>query len=285
MSKVLIIGAEGQLAYDLIRVFEKDHRVIAAGHGDLDVVKREQVDKFIKRRKPRVVINTAAFHNTTKCELNPEKSFRVNALGAYNVAKASAKVGARVVFMSTDYVFDGTKKGFTENDSPNPLNVYGASKLAGEVLTKIANEDFYIIRSSWLFGIHKSGKGHDFVSLMLEKAKDKKEIKVVNDQFGCPTYTLDLALKIKELVDRKVPSGTYHLVGTGSTSWYGLAKKIFELAHLDVNLVPVDSSKFPSIFKRPKYSILTTRNLKNLKIKPLRPWQKALKDHLEELFD
>lgn len=283
MNKVLIIGADGQLAFDLIRVLKKNCQIIKARHKDLDVVNRAKVEQFIKKHKPDIIINTAAFHKTQDCELNPEKSFKVNAIGAFNAARASAGVGARIIFISTDYVFDGNKKSFSEQDTSNPLNIYGASKLAGEILTKIANEKSYIIRTSWLFGIHKSGKGHDFVSLMLEKAKSEKEIKVVSDQFGCPTYTLDLALKIKELIDKKAPSGVYHLVGGGSCSWYNFAKKLFELAGVDVKLIPVDSSEFPSIVKRPKYSVLVSRNLKKIKINNLRPWPKALENHLQEM--
>ncbi len=187
MRRVLIIGADGQLAFDLIRIFGDGYEIIKAVRSDVDVADKIATENFIKNCAPDIVINTAAYHKTEECELNPEKSFAVNAIGAFNVAKAAKEIGAKVIFISTDYVFDGAKEYFVESDSQNPLNVYGASKLAGENLTKIANENHYIIRTSWLFGIHKSGKGNNFVTLMLEKAKNGENIKVVNDQFGSPT--------------------------------------------------------------------------------------------------
>lgn len=279
--KVLIIGSTGMLAFDLTRVFEKTHEIIGATRADFDVSDFDATNKFITKHHSDIVINTAAYHKTEECEINPEKSFSVNAIGAFNVAKAAKEVGAKIIFISTDYVFDGSKEIFTESDMPNPLNVYGASKLAGENLTKIANDNFYIIRTSWLFGIHKSSKGHNFVSLMLEKAKNGENIKVVDDQFGSPTYTYDLALKIKELIDKKTPSGIYHITNYGSCSWYEFAKKIFELSDLKSNLEEIKSSDRPSSVKRPKYSVLISENLKKQGIETLRPWPKALSAYLE----
>src|SRR3989344_3252316 len=192
-KKIIVVGSTGMLAFDLLRTFEKDYEVIGASRADFDVTD----------------------------------------IGAFNVAKSAKEIGAKIIFISTDYVFDGRKEYSVESDSPNPLNVYGASKLAGENLTKIANDNFYIIRTSWLFGIHKSSKGHNFVSLMLEKAKNGENIKVVGDQFGSPTYTRDLAAKIKELIDKNAPADIYHITNSDSCSWHEFAKKIFELAKLN----------------------------------------------------
>ncbi len=274
MKKVLIIGANGQLAFDLIKVFRGDFEIIRATRDDFDIIDAGGTENFIKQSKPYIVINTAAYHKTEECELNPEKSFAVNAIGAFNVAKAAKKIGAKIIFISTDYIFDGSKEYFTESDMPNPLNVYGASKLAGENLTKIANENHYIIRTSWLFGVHRSGKGHNFVALMLEKAKNGEDIKVVNDQFGSPTYTYDLALKIKELIDKKAPAGVYHITNSGSCSWYEFAKEIFKLSGIKADLEGISSKERPSNIKRPKYSVLIGENL--------RPWQEALNDFVLE---
>jgi len=232
---------------------------------------------------PDIVINTAAYHKTEECELNPEKSFSVNAIGAFNAAKAAKEIGAKIIFISTDYVFDGRKEHYSESDAPNPLNVYGASKLAGEILTKIANDNFYIIRTSWLFGIHKSGKGHNFVSLMLEKAKNGENIKVVDDQFGSPTYTYDLAAKIKELIEKNAPADIYHITNTSSCSWHELAEKIFELVKLNPKIEKIKSSDRPSSVKRPKYSVLISENLKKQGIDNLRPWPEALSAYLDEI--
>ena len=282
MAKVIIVGANGQLAFDLKKVFESDYEIIGATRADFDVADGVSAGNFIKDRAPDFVINTAAFHKTEECELNPEKSFAVNAIGAYNVAKAAAGINAKIIFFSTDYVFDGSKKYFTENDMPNPLNVYSASKLAGENLTKIANDDYYIIRTSWLFGVHKSSKGLNFVNLMLEKAKNNEIIRVVNDQFGSPTYTRDLAFKIKELIDKKAPSGIYHITNGGSCSWHEFAEKIFEFSGFKADLEAVSSQERPSNIKRPKYSVLMCENLKKQGIENLRPWQEALEDFMLE---
>ncbi len=282
MKKVLIIGASGQLGSDLVSVFNSGSEVVKAKHSDLDIINNGAVSEFILKNKPQIVINTAAYHKTEECELNPQKSFEINAIGAFNVSKAAAAVGAKIIYISTDYVFDGNKEFFTESDSPDPLNVYGTSKLAGENLTKIANENHYIIRTCWLFGVHKSSKGYNFVTLMLEKAKNKEEIKVVNDQFGSPTYTCDLALKIKELINKNAPAGVYHITNSGSCSWYEFAKKIFELSNLKPNLEQIKSGNGLSKIKRPKYSVLISENLKKLEIEILRPWQEALGDFILE---
>ena len=282
-SKILIIGANGQLAFDLIRALENEYTILKATHSDFDICDYVATERFIKKNKPHVVINTAAFHNTTACELDPSKSFQVNAVGAYNVAKAAALVNASVVFLSSDYIFDGSKKKFSEEDKPNPLNVYGASKLAGEVLLKIANPKYYIVRTTGMFGFKSSGKGHNFVTLMLEKAKLGEHIRVVNDQYVSPTYSFDLAGKIKELVDKKAPYGIYHITNLGFCSWYEFAKKIFELAQVNARISPIKSQASGSIVKRPQYSVLASKNLRRAGIKILRPWQEALGAYLDEL--
>jgi dTDP-4-dehydrorhamnose reductase len=280
MKKVLIIGANGQLAFDLIKIFKGDYEIIRADREDFDVSDWSAASRFMAIARPNIVINTAAFHKTEECEFNPQKSFEVNTIGALNTAKAAAAVNAKIVFISTDYVFDGNKKNFSEDDKPNPLNVYGTSKLAGELLTRIANQDYFIIRTCWLYGAHSSGKGYNFVSLMLEKARSGENIKVVGDQFGSPTYTYDLALKIKELIDKNAPSGIYHITNSGSCSWYEFAKKIFEIVNINTNLEAVDSNAKPSNIKRPRYSVLISSKLADLGISKLRPWSSALSDFL-----
>ena len=283
-KKVLVIGADGQLAFDLIRVFRKDYQVIEARHSDFDITDYGAVEKFILKVKPDMVISTAAFHNTSECELNPEKSFLVNGVGAYNVAKASSAVKAAVVFMSSDYIFDGSKKGYKEDDLPNPLNVYGASKLAGENLTKLANDRYYIIRSGWLFGVKRSGKGHNFVDLMIEKSKAIEKLQIVDDQFGSPTYTFDLASKIKELIDKEAPFDIYHITNSGICSWYQFAKEIFKQANLKMRLEKISTDASKSLVKRPKYSVLTNKQLTKRGFKRLRNWRGTLKDYLKEKY-
>jgi len=285
---VLVIGSTGLLAFDLIRVFsakggsasggKKDYKVIEASRRDFDIVDEAAVKRFISFCKPDIIINTAALVKVDACESNPRKAFEVNTIGALNVAKVAKDVGALNVYISTNYVFDGNKRFFSEDDTPNPLNIYGASKLAGEILTKIIGGNYYIIRTSWLYGIRR--KDSVFVSQILESAKKGEAIKLVNDQFGTPTYTLDLALKIKELIDKKAPNGVYHITNSGFCSWYGYAEKILKLCGVHAELVAIKLEERAPIIKRPRYSVLTERNLKKVGVKRLRLWDEALKDYL-----
>jgi len=289
-STVLVIGSTGLLAFDLIRVFsakggsasggKESYKVIEASRRDFDIVDETAVKRFISFCKPDIIINTAALVKVDACESNPRKAFEVNTIGALNVAKAAKDVGALNIYISTNYVFDGSKASFSENDIPNPLNVYGASKLAGEILTKIIGGNYYIIRTSWLYGI--SCKDSIFVSQILKSAKKGEAIKLVNDQFGTPTYTLDLALKIKELADKKVSNGVYHITNSGFCSWYGYAEKILELCNVHAELIAIKLEKRAPITKRPRYSVLVEQNLKKNSILPLRPWDEALLDYLKE---
>ena len=281
MSKILIVGADGQLAFDLIRTLKKKHKVFEARHKDFDVRNKSKVKKFIKKISPDVVINTAAFHNTEKCEDDPETTFAVNVLGAYNVAKAAKIVGAATFFISSDYVFDGKKKYFMEDDTPNPLNIYGASKLAGEVLIKIANERSYVIRTNAIFGEKISGKGHNFITLMIQKAANQEEIRVVNNEFGSITYSHDLAKKIAEFVKKKPPFGIYHITNTGFSSWYGFAKGVLEIAAIKAKIVPISGKERKTNLARPKYSCIKSVNLKKAGISPLRPWQEAVREYIK----
>lgn len=280
--RIAIIGSDGQLGFDLMRAFGRE-ACIGLTHKDIEVADAASVERALKEVKPEVVINTAAITKTELCEKEPGEAFRVNAVGAFRVAKAASELNAAVVFISTDYVFDGAKPGFAEDDVPSPLNVYGASKLAGEHLTEIANPKHYIVRSSWLFGKNVSHKGYNFVTLMLKLAKEKGEARVVNDQWGSPTYTLDLAAKIKELLGSPVPFGTYHITNQGMTSWFGFAQKIFELVGLQPRLIPISTEESGSAIRRPRSSILENKALKGIGISLLRPWHEALGAYLDEI--
>lgn len=253
---------------------------LGSTHADLDITDAAAVDAVMDRVRPGVVINTVAFHRGEECEKDPAKSFAINAVGAWNVARAAARVGAIVVFISTDYVFGNAKKEYAESDAPDPLNVYGMSKLAGERLTAFANPKHYIVRTSALFGAHKSGKGHNFVTLMLSLASKASPISVVSDQYTAPTYAADVAQKIKELLDAKAPCGIYHITNTGGVSWHGFAAEIFRVAGKDVDLMPIAASSRPSAFTRPDSTVLISENLQKAGISPMRPWQEALAEYL-----
>ncbi|MDP1719262.1 MAG: dTDP-4-dehydrorhamnose reductase, partial [bacterium] len=252
--KIVVIGADGQLGFDLMRVF--GGQAVGLTHKDIEVKDRTGVLKKISEIKPDVVINTAAIVKAEWCELNEEECLAVNAIGAGNVAEAAAVVGAVSVQISTDYVFDGSKESFSEDDRPNPLNVYGLSKLEGERSVQQNNPKHYIVRSGWFFGKHIPHKGLDFPRLMLKLAQEKPEVRVVNDQFGSPTYTKDLAEKIKEILERPAPFGIYHITNQGRVSWYDLAKKTFEFAGVKTPLIPISTGESGTKIKRPGCSLL-----------------------------
>jgi len=260
--KTLIIGADGMLGFDLCKVFPD---AVKLTHKDIDITNREQVIESILKIKPAVVINAAAYTNVDGCEDNQEFAFQVNGHGPGYIAEACAKVDAKLVHFSTDYVFDGSKEEYIESDITNPINIYGHSKLLGErkILENMA--DYIIIRISWLFGIH----GKNFVETMLKLSKEMDNVKVVNDQFGKPTYTIDLANKIKEIVE--LGPGIYHITNDRVCSWYEFASSIIE------NVVPCTSEEFSRKAKRPKYSVLV-----NTKTEPMRHWREALTDYLKE---
>ncbi|HHQ44662.1 MAG TPA: dTDP-4-dehydrorhamnose reductase [Candidatus Altiarchaeales archaeon] len=276
--KILIIGSNGQLGSDLMNTFQ--NQAIGYTHKDIEITNLDSVTKAIGHEAPDIVINTAAYHNTDECEDDPEKTFSVNTIGAYNIAKACRKTGSKTVYISTDYVFDGSKKTpYTEEDTVNPLNIYGASKVAGEQVTRILNPRHYIIRCSGLYGLTTSRKGHNFPDLMIKLGKKRDELKVVKDEVLTPTYTKDLSEKIKELVETEY-HGTYHLTNTGFCSWYDFAEKVLEEMEIQTNLKPAGPDDFPKKAARPKYSALDNKNLRKTGIKEMRSWQDALRDYL-----
>lgn len=260
--KTLIIGSSGMLGSDICNIFPE---AVKLTHRDFDITNKEQVLGDLQRIKPNVVINAAAYTDVDGCEDNQELAFQVNGYGPGHIAEACSKVGAALVHFSTDYVFDGSLPEYLESDTPHPLNVYGHSKLLGEKKIIENMDNYRIVRISWLFGTH----GKNFVDTMLKLSRELAEVKVVNDQFGKPTYTVDLAHKIAEIT--KLEPGIYHLTNEGVCSWYEFASAFID------NAVPCTSEEFPRKAKRPKYSILV-----NTRIEPMRHWKEALKAYLKE---
>jgi dTDP-4-dehydrorhamnose reductase len=260
--KTLIIGSGGMLGTDLCKVFPD---AVKLAHRELDITNREQVLESIQRIKPDIVINAAAYTDVDGCEDNRDLAFQVNGYGPGYIAEACSKIGATLVHFSTDYVFDGSRNEYIESDTPDPINVYGKSKLLGEQKIAENTADYRIIRISWLFGIH----GRNFVETMLKLSSQMDKVKVVNDQFGKPTYTVDLANKIKDIIE--LETGIYHLTNDGVCSWYEFASAVID------NAVPCTSEEFPRKAKRPKYSVLV-----NTKTEPMRHWKEALKAYMKE---
>ncbi len=266
--KVVVTGAKGMLGQDLCPILEDaGYEVIETDINNLDITNAETSLAFIKQEAPEIVVHCAAYTNVDKAEEDLQNAELINVTGTENIARACAEAGAAMVYISTDYVFDGTKSTpYTPDDKPNPINNYGLTKLKGEEAVKKYCEKYYIARTSWLYGHH----GKNFVETMINLAKDRKELKVVDDQIGCPTWTVELANGILKLFDK--PYGTYHVCGNGSTSWYGFAKEI--LKNYDVKVLPCTTEEFPRPAKRPKYSIMDNGKI-------CRNWQDALSDYME----
>lgn len=279
--KIVVIGSNGQLGSDLVKSLQDRHEVIALRHSDIEVTDYNSC-AVLKKHNPDVVINTAAFHKTDQCEEEPLKAFQVNAIGALNVAKTCSETGATSVYISTDYVFDGKKDNpYTENDSPNPINTYGISKLAGELYTK-QNPRHYIMRVASLFGVAgASGKGGNFVENMIAKARKGEPVNVVNDMWMSPTYTKHASIAIAKIIEQELPYGTYHVTNQGFCTWFEFAQGIFSLLGLNPKLTPIETSQLQHKAKRPRYSALRSIELAGHGIQ-MPKWNVAISDYLVE---
>lgn len=268
--KVLVTGANGMLGQDLCPILEDIGCFVYESDIDtLDVTDEEQISVAIATIKPDVVIHAAAYTNVDKAEEERDLALKVNEQGTANIARACAKNDCVLVYISTDYVFDGEKNTpYVPTDSVNPINYYGLTKLKGEEAVKKYCEKYYIVRTSWLYGHH----GKNFVETMISLADDK-ELKVVNDQIGCPTWTVELANGIIKLIGTQKEYGIFHICGSGQTSWYGFAKEIFEQIGANANLVECTTDEFKRPASRPKYSVMNNE-------KYCRDWKVALKDYL-----
>lgn len=317
-KKLLILGSSGMLAADLIKVFKADkkyqpkadkpraYKITAWDREDLDITNEEAVNKKISKLKPDIIINAAAYTAVDKCETEFDKALLINGYALRFLSEAALKIGAILVHYSTDYVFNGENpKGYKENDEPNPVSAYGQSKFVGEQMillteansfdgcggcalnrggcakaaSKVKPFKYYLIRTSWLYG--RNGK--NFVDTMISLGQKLSELKVVNDQFGKPTCTLDLAKKTREIIEKKLPFGIYHFTnetGKKGISWYEFAREIFRIKKMKIKIKPVTTKEFygadkTRLAKRPKYSMLIST-----KLPQVRDWKRALKDYL-----
>ena len=279
--KVVIIGSTGQLGHDLMQVFNGN--AIGLNHQDFDVVDGPTVTAVMHSLQPEWVINAAAFNRVDDCELDPMLAFAVNTLGAANVARAAAEVNAGVVFFSTDYIFGGKaherNQPHDENGCPNPQNAYGVSKWAGERLVILANSRHVVVRSSALYGRTTSRKGWTFPELIINKARAGETLRIVDDQVTSPTYTLDLANKVKELIEQNV-AGLFHVTNTGECSWFEFACTALEMAEITAQIEPIDTATSQRRAQRPSYSAMTSVRLTDLGLQPLRSWQDALSEYI-----
>lgn len=278
--KIIVTGANGQIGQELVSQLEKSEIMLFPFTKEqLNITNLDEVYNITGEIKPDIIINAAAYTKVDKAEEEKDLAFSVNAYGQRNLAVAAEKVDAKVCYISTDYVFDGTAtEPYEEHALVNPLGIYGKSKYAGEQLTQTLNTKHFIVRTAWAYGEY----GPNFVNTMLRLAEEKTEIGVVSDQIGSPTYTVDLASFIIELV-KTDKYGIYHCTNTGTCSWYEFAKAIFEEVGKEIIVNPLTSDQYPTPAKRPNYSVLSNMALRVNGFTPIRHWRDGLKDYLNNL--
>jgi dTDP-4-dehydrorhamnose reductase len=284
--KILITGSKGQVGSQLIDIITKGKseldeipevvktaEIIGTNSQDLDITDLAKVKTFLKLFKPDVVINAAAYTNVDGCEVNEERAFKVNALGARNLAMACEGICAKLVHISTDYVFSGTGSNpFTEFDKPSPQSLYGKTKNMGDNFVKDFCTRYFIVRAPWIYGY----KGKNFVYTIIKAAKERGSLKVVNDQIGNPTNAEDLGHHILKLITTE-EYGTYHCAGHGECSWYDFACEIISLSQISCIVEPCSTKEYPSKTKRPAYSSLDNMMLRSIVCDEMRHWKEALR--------
>jgi dTDP-4-dehydrorhamnose reductase len=277
-TKVLIIGNNGQLGHDCSLVLSNSFQVIPIGSNEVDITDLRSIIDHVLNIKPQFILNCAAYTKVDECENNKNRAWNVNALGPLNLALCAKNFGAKLIHISTDYVFDGFKKlpeKYSENDQTNPLSYYGKSKLEGEKMLRGITQNHIILRTSWLYGIN----GGNFLKTIMSLAisNPDNQLKIVNDQFGSPTSSKNLALQIKALIDTN-SCGTYHASSENYCSWYDFAKLFFDLMEIPNRITPCSTEEYPTLAKRPKNSILENTRLKRERINLMSNWQEVLKD-------
>ena len=276
--KILVTGAKGMLGQDLCPILEDTDFVdelIETDVDNLDITNELQVKKIFQKEKPDIVIHCAAYTNVDKAEEEQELAKKINVKGTENIASACKNINATMVLISTDYVFDGNKKTkYLPEDTPNPINVYGQTKFEAEKVVQKICDKYYIVRTSWLYGHH----GKNFVETMINLAQNNQQIKVVNNQIGCPTWTVELSQALCDLLEEQPDYGTYHICGSGETSWYDFAKEIFKYTKINVNLSPCTDKEYKTVAKRPLYSVLENNGI-------CENWKKSLKSYIDLRID
>lgn len=273
--RIMITGASGQLGTDLVDVLS-EHELYPVDIEELDITDYTDVVRQVTGFEPDIVIHAAAYTDVDGCELNPDRAYQVNAIGTQNLALACQRADAAMLYVSTDFVFDGSKQApYLEFDDPNPLSVYGRSKLAGERYVTSLLHRHYVCRTAWLYGWY----GANFVKTVLRLAEEQTELKIVNDQFGSPTFSRDLARKLGAITVSG-QYGIYHTVNEGSCSWFEFAREILKLAgKSEVKVKPIATEKLGRPAPRPAYSVLRNFSLEMRGFAPFRPWREALEEY------
>ena len=284
--KILVIGSHGMLGRELVTrlttisdLKNQGNKVTSVDREHVDITNAANTSKFIAHVRPDVIINCAAFSNVDACEAQVSEAFAVNTTGAKNVASAGKQTRAKVIHISTDYVFDGTKdKPYTETDKPSPISIYGKSKLEGELAVQEINGNYAIIRTAWLFGPYRE----NFVTTMLNLGRKNHTVSVVTDQCGSPTYTADLSYAIQNIIKLDF-QGLYHVTNSGTCSRFEWAKKIFELTGNQVSVIPLKTADFKRAAKVPQNSSLNCTKYTKATGQRMRSWQEALEEYLDTM--
>ena len=281
--KIVVIGADGQLGVDVVKAFAANgDDVVSVTHTDIELSDAASVSGRLSAAKPDIVVNTAAMHHVDKCEQDPAKAFAINGLGAKNLAAAAKEIGAKLIHVSTDYVFDGEKTTpYEESDAPRPLNAYGNSKLSGEYFVRSGLREHFVLRVSAIYGKSpcRAKGGLNFVELMLKLARERSKVRVVDSELVTPTRTTEIARQMVAL-SRSDSYGLYHATAEGYCSWHAFAKEIFRLTNTPVTLEVAGPNEFPAKVARPMYSVLENRALKSQGLNVFKPWQEGLREYL-----
>lgn len=277
MERSLVLGAKGMVGSALMEALSPRFDVIGLGHDELDITAERDTLWTVRDIRPRIVIHAAAYTDVDGCETDPDQAFRVNSQGTLYVARACRDIGARLVYMSTDYVFDGKgSRPYTEEDPVNPINVYGRSKLEGERNVQRVLDEFTIVRSQWLFG----ERGKSFVTIILDLAGQGKPLSIVRDQIGSPTYVVDVGRAIFRLLEEG-SRGIFHVANSSSCSWYDFALEIVKAAEISgIGVVPIDGPFPGRPAPRPRYSVLNCQKLTRETGLTMRPWKEALQEFM-----
>lgn len=275
--KVLVTGVNGQLGYDVVKELDKrGHQPIGVDREEMDLTSTEKIKECIETVNPEAIIHCAAYTAVDKAEDEKDLCKRVNAIATKEIVEHAKVLDIPMMYISTDYVFDGTKDGeYTEKDIPNPINVYGKTKYEGELYVQEILEKYYILRISWVFGEN----GNNFIDTMLRLSKERDSLSIINDQVGSPTYTKDLSILLVDMIETD-KYGIYHATNEGYCTWYEFAKEIFRISNIDIQVNKINTSEYPTKAKRPLNSKMSKEKLKNMKFTPLRSWKDALNEYM-----
>ena len=276
--KILVVGAQGMLGQDLVEILSSSYEVTGWDLSNLDITRSKETRDKVGRLQPRVIVNCAAFTDVDGCESRADLAFAVNSDGVRNLALAASAVHARLIHLSTDYVFDGaSQRPYKPEDPPSPLNIYGRSKLQGEDFLRDSAGDHLIVRTAWLYGL----RGKNFVEAILRQAEAGKELRVVDDQRGSPTFTRDLSLAIRDLLSVE-ESGIFHVTNSGSCTWYEFAQEVLKQKRMmAIKVHPISAEELGRPAKRPVFSVLDCTRYEKRIGKTLRPWKDGLRDYLQ----